>query len=202
MKKVIPVFCLSVFLLSCHLEPSIDELVETMVVQTRPDENTAFSFYTSFTLNLDTIGYISNRSQDTLAVGSYVKNVANAIKNGMAGKGYTYLTSSQNPDLGFATYIVENYSVSQTVTYPSYYYGYYGYGYGGYYGVPYVSTYVSSSTTLIINLIDLKNRDSQGRLKIIWTAFIGDIAKSNDQTGKVVEAIQQAFTQSTYLHKP
>jgi hypothetical protein len=196
------IICLSVFLLGCHSEPDIDDLIEHMVVQTRHDENTAFSFYSSFTLNLDTIGFLSNRSRDTLAIGAYVRSVTNAIKSGMEGKGYTYFTKNMNPDLGFATYIVENYGVFQTVNYPSYYSGYYGYGYGGYYGVPYVSTYISSSTTMVINLIDLKNRDSEGRLKVIWTAYIGDIAKSNDQEGKILEAVDQAFDQSPYFNKP
>ena len=202
MMRLISIVVLGIFLMGCRLEPNIDELVEHMVVQTRYDENTAFSFYSSFTLNLDTIGFLSNRSNDTLAVGPYVTHVTNAIKNGMTEKGYNYLSKDQDPDLGFATYIVENYSVFQTVNYPTYYSGYYGYGYGGYYGVPYVSTYISSSTTMVINLIDLKNRDSQGRLKVIWTAYIGDIAKSNDQTGKILQAIDQAFDQSPYFSKP
>ena len=193
---------LSLLLLSCHIEPSADELVAHMVVQTRYDENTYFPFYTSFTLSLDTLGLLSNHSRDTLVVGSYAGYVTNAIKDKMTSSGYVYLPKDQNPDLGFATYMVEDYSVFQTINYPTYYYGYYGYGYGGYYGTPYVSTYTSASTTLVINLIDLKNRDSQGRLKVIWTAFIGDLARSNDPTGKVLEAIHQAFDQSPYLHTP
>ena len=131
MRKII-FFGLSIILLGCHLEPDVNELVNHMVVQTRYDENTCFNCYNSFTLSLDTIGFLSNRSHDTIAVGQYVQNVTGAIKSGMSEQGYNYLFKSQDPDLGFATYIVENYSVFQTVNYPSYYYGYYGYGYGGY----------------------------------------------------------------------
>lgn len=202
MLRVAVLLGLNVLLFGCRLEPDVDALVEHMVVQTRYDENTCFKCYNSFTLSLDTIGFLSNRSRDTIAVGQYVNSVTGAILNGMTAKGYSYLAKNQNPDLGFATYIVENYGVFQTVNYPSYYSGYYGYGYGGYYGVPYVSTYISSSTTMVINLIDLKNRDINGRLKVIWTAYIGDIAKSNDKTGKILEAINQAFDQSPYFSKP
>lgn len=201
MKRSLILIGFSLCLLGCHLQPDADELVEHMVVQTRYDENTCFKCYNSFTLSLDTIGFLSNRSRDTIAVGQYVKNVTGAIWDGMVEQGYSYVAKNQDPDLGFATYVVENYSVFQTVNYPSYYSGYYGYGYGGYYGVPYVSTYISSTTTLVINLIDLKNRDINGRLKVIWTAYIGDIAKSNDKTGKVLEAIKQAFDQSPYFAK-
>jgi hypothetical protein len=200
--RLFALFGLSIFLIGCRLEPDAEELLENMVVQTRYDENTCFNCYSSFTLSLDTIGFLSNRSRDTLAVGPLVSQITETIKNDMSAKGYGFLPKNQNPDLGFATYVVENYSVFQTVNYPSYYSGYYGYGYGGYYGVPYVSTYISSSTTMVINLIDLKNRDSQGRLKVIWTAYIGDIANSNNPTVKIVQAIDQAFDQSPYFFKP
>ena len=200
--RTIAVFLFCLALWGCHIEPTADELVEHMVVQTRHDGNTAFSFYNSFTLSMDTLGFLSNVSNDTLFLDEdYAPYVTQAFKSNMEEAGFTYLEKNQSPDLGIAAYIVQNYSVFQTVNYPTYYSGYYGYGYGGYYGVPYVSTYINSSWTMVVNLIDLKNRDSQGRLKVIWTAYIGDLARSNDQVGKVLEAINQAYDQSPYLHK-
>jgi hypothetical protein len=117
-----------------------------MIVQTEYRENTAFSFYSSFTLNLDTIGLLTSRDpNDTIIVNDSDNNNINeltgTIKNNMVDAGYLYVTKDQNPDLGFAVAIVENYNVFQQVIYSSYYSGYYGYGYGGYYGVPYVATY-------------------------------------------------------------
>ena len=190
-------------LMACHISPSAEDLVQHMVVQTTYNENTAFSFYSTFTLSPDTLGLLSNVDPDTLFSNEYARKATAAIKKNMINAGYTFLTRKQNPDLGFAAYVVENYNVFQQVNYLPYYSGYYGYGYGGYYGTPYVSTYDYSTTFMVINLIDLKNRDAENRLKVIWTAYIGDLEHSVDQQGKVLEAIDQAFRQSAgYLHRP
>lgn len=193
------------FLTGCKITPSADDLLKEMAVQTRYDkESTAFWLYNTFTLSLDTLGYLSNASRDTILVHpqyNHPRVVTQEIKNKMSEAGFTYVDKSQSPDLGFAATIVENYDVFQQINYPTFYNGYYGYGYGGYYGVPYVSTYVSASTTLVINLIDLKNRDSQNRYKVIWTAYIGDIVQSTDRLGSVAKAIDQAFEQSPDLRK-
>ena len=169
-----------------------------MLVQTKYDENTAFSFYNSFTMAPDTLGLVSNVDVDTLFTSPYAVSVTARIKQNMMQAGYTFLNKNAAPDLGIAAYVVENYNVFQQVNYPTYYYGYYGYGY---YGNPYVSTSTTSTTSLVINLIDLKNRDSQGRLKVLWTAFIADLEKSVDYEQNVLDAIDQAFDQSTYLKK-
>lgn len=192
-------------LLGCKVTPNINDLVERMVVQTTYDENTDFGFYTTYTLSLDTLGLYANYTEDTILIDQikgqgYVNSVTNKIKNEMAEAGYTFVSKDQNPDLGFAATVFDNYNVYQQLSYPTYYNGYYGYGYGGYYG-PVVTTYEYSSSTLVINLIDLKTPYPEGR-KVIWKAFIGDITKSNDPEGKVLEAIQQTFEQSPYLSKP
>lgn len=196
---------LMMFVIGCKTTPDPNELLEHMVVQTTYDKNTDFSFYTSFTLSLDTLGLYANYTEDTLFIDdageTYVHSVTTKIKDEMAAGGYTYVLKDQDPDLGFAATVFDNYNVYQQISYPSYYSGYYGYGYGGYYG-PIVSTYEYSSTTLVIHLIDLKHRDAQGRLKVIWRAYIGDIAQSNNPNQKILEAIKQAFEQSPYLSKP
>ncbi len=196
--KILTVLALMV-LFGCQLKPTPEELVKIMLVQTKYDENTAYDFYNSFTLSPDTLGLVSNVDADTLIVSQYAKNVTASIKNNMTQAGYAFLKKNQNPDLGLAAYVVENYNVYQQVNYPTYYYGYYGYGY---YGTPYVTTQTYSATSLVINLIDLKNHDAQGRLKVLWTAFIGDLDNSVNPSQNVLNAIDQAFAQSPYLHRP
>jgi len=190
------------FALGCRITPSEEDLLQHMVVQTAFDKNTAFFAYNSFTLSRDTLGLLSTRTADTLILTQYAKQVTDRIINKMTGSGYLFLEKNQFPDLGIAAYVVEDYNVFQQVNYPTYYSGYYGYGYGGYYGYPYVSTYTSTSTTLVINLIDLKTPGQQGMLKVIWKAYIGDLLQSVDPVQKVLEAIDQAFAQSPYLHRP
>lgn len=182
----------------CEIGPSGGLLAETLVVQTREDENTAYSFYNTFTMAVDTLGLVSNATRDTLFVNNYSKTITAKIKGGMQTAGYQFVGKKQNPDLGVAAYVVENYSVYQQVSYPTYYGSNY-YGYGGYYS--YVSTSVSQSATLVIELLDLKNRNAQNQLKVIWLVYVGDLYFSNDPVGNVLEAIDQAFKQSPYLKK-
>jgi hypothetical protein len=120
--------------------------------------------------------------------------------------GYQYQPVEQNPDLGLNIYVVNDRSVYQSVSYP-YSYGYPGYSYGGYYGgyygyynYPYVNTYVTNQAILVIDLGDRKN-GTAGSPRLLWEVNLGDLITSVDQTGKVLEAIDQAFVQSPYLHK-
>jgi hypothetical protein len=189
--------------MGCQLRPADSDLVQRMVVQTEYDEFTSFSAYNSFTLSLDTLGLLSSRVADTLILDNYAHQVTARLKTNMDAAGFPFLSKNQDPDLGIAAFVVENYDVFQQINYyQPYYSGYYGYGYGGYYGYPYITTYTSSTTTMVINLIDLKNRDAQNRLKVIWTVYIGDLLKSVDYEQRILEAIDQAFRQSPYLNKP
>lgn len=192
---------LIVLLAGCKDMPDENDLVERMLVQTTYDENTAFSIYNSFTLSLDTLGLYANWTEDTLFVSNYSKQVTAKIKDEMVAAGYQFVAKDQDPDLGFAATVFDNYNVYQQISYPTYYNGYYGFGYGGYYG-PIVTTYANSSSTLVIHLIDLKNRDAENRLKVIWKAYIGDLARSSNTNQKTLDAILQAFNQSPYLAKP
>lgn len=205
MKFLASLIIVSLGFWACQTAPNLNDRVERMVVQTTYDENTDFGFYTTYTLALDTLGLYANYTEDTILIDEvkgqgYVNVVTNKIKSEMAAAGYTFVNKDQNPDLGFAATVYDNYNVYQQISAPTYYSGYYGFGYGGYYG-PIVTTYEYASSTLAINLIDLKTPYPEGR-KVIWKAFIGDIAQSNDPRNKVLEAIKQSFDQSPYLAKP
>lgn len=188
-------------LTGCREVPTAEDLLQNMVVQTTKNEFTDYSFYQSFTMSPDTLGLYANYTADTFFVDDYSKSITAKIKSEMQLAGYTFKARNQSPDLGIAATVVDNYNVYQQLTFPNYYTGYYGYGYGGYFG-PIVSTYQVSSSILVINLIDLKNRDAQGRLRVIWQAYIGDLLQSVDPQVKVIEAIDQAFEQSPYLMRP
>jgi len=179
-----------------------------MAVQTNYDKAAAFSSYASYAMPLDSIGQIYNADPtDTIIVGDYATLITNTIKSNIDSRGFVHVQHNQNPDLSINVFVVRDYSVFQTVSYPGYYGGYPGYyypsyyGYGGYYGYPYVSTYSTQSGTLIIEAVDLKNRDNQNKVRVIWTAYIGDVISSIDRTAKTREAINQAFSQSPYFNK-
>jgi len=191
---------------SCEDKPSTGDLVKDMVVQTNYDNTVAFNGYTKYAMPLDTIGLVSNASDASAIVNNYSKAVTNAIKKNFDARGYQRVPLDQKPDFGVNVFVVNDLSVFQSVVYPNYYYGYPGYGYGsyygygGYYGYPYVNTSVYNQAILVIEFADL-NSIQNGNAKVVWTANIGDLITSVDQTGKVLEAIDQAFVQSPYLKK-
>ena len=191
---------------SCSPSPDLSSLVKDMVVQTGFDNSADFSRYSTYAMPVDTIGQIYNLApQDTIIVGDYAKLVSGTVKDNLDRAGYTQVALNQNPDLGINVYVVRNYRVYQSYISPGYYgpgFGYYNYyPYSGYYYAPYVTYSSSNTATLIMEMLDLKNKDSKGRIRMIWTAHIGDVVTSYDSYQKSAEGINQAFLQSSYIRK-
>jgi hypothetical protein len=86
------------------------------------------------------------------------------------------------------------------VVYPGNYYSGY-YGYNSFYYYPYIQTYVSNTGVLIIELVDLKNRTPDNKVKVIWTAHLGDVYNTLDRVKQAQSGIEEAFTQSPYIAK-
>lgn len=190
---------LGLLLAGCQPVPDAEELNKNLVVETDYDDTVNFRDFTTYTLTLDTLGLISNTTKDTLQLGSYARDITEKIKANMDARGYTYVNKNQNPDLGFVAFLVSDFSVYQSISYPRYGGGYYSSYYGYYY--PRVNTYATSSTVLILQLVDLNTKTSQNQFKLIWRGFIGDLSSSVDPFQKSVEAIDQVFVQSTIIGK-
>jgi len=181
----------------CQPVPSDDELNQDLVVQTDYDETADFRSYTTFTLTMDTLGLISNNLRDTLILGDYAQAITSKIRTNLNGRGYSMVGKSQNPDLGVTAFIVNDFNVFQTISYPRYGGGFYSPYYGYYY--PVVNTYASNSALLILQLTDLKKKNSQNQFQVVWSCYIGDILSSVDPFPKSVEAVDQAFVQSPII---
>ena len=194
---------------SCQTEPDSAELIDEMVVSTNYDPNADFTAYTTYAIPTDTIGFVSNNSNDTIITSpesSYPRHVLNNIRANLDALGYTRVSRTENPDLGVNVMVVNDFNVFQEVVYPnsygypgSYYSGYYGYG--SYYYYPYVNTYAYNTGVLIIELVDLKNRNQQNQVKVVWDAYLGDLYSTIDRNTQTEDAIGQAFIQSPYLGK-
>ena len=155
---------LGLFLVGCQPVPSAEELNQDLVVETDYDNAVNFADFSTYTLTLDTLGLISNTTNDTLQLGSFAREVTTRIKANMDARGYTYVEKNQNPDLGFVAFIVNDFSIYQTIRYPSYGGGYYSSYYGYYY--PIVNTYASNSTILILQLVDLNTKTAQNSVSL------------------------------------
>jgi Domain of unknown function (DUF4136) len=196
---------------ACEPEPDDLKLLDEFVVSTNFDEAGDFANYQNFSLPVDTIGFISNNTTDTILTASQsslVKPILTKINQNMTSRGYTRVEKTDNPDLRINVFIVNNIDFFQQVVYPGNYYPYsgyggYGYGYGSsyYYNYPYVQTYESNTGALVIEIIDMVNRTVDNKVKVIWTAYMGDIINAVDREKQSVEAIDQAFIQSSYIQK-
>lgn len=193
------IFILITFtLLGCGTQPQLAELVNDMVVLTNFDETLDYKQYATYTMPLDTVGLISNTTNDEYLADEYATLITAAVKRNLDQTNHTMVDLNASPDIGVNVLIVNDLSVFQSVYYPSYYYpsayGYYGYGgYGGYYGIPTYS--YSQQAMLVIEFVDIKTEKS------IWVANIGDLVNSFDTRTKTREAIDQAFAQSPFLNR-
>ncbi|MBX2947528.1 MAG: DUF4136 domain-containing protein [Cyclobacteriaceae bacterium] len=211
MKGKLIIIAALVALAGCNLQPQSGELARDMVVQTQYDQQSVtgvfnvFTEYETFVLRHDTIGFVSNRSNrkyliesDLNIANGYVKPIINLVGLNLASRGYDRVEEDENPDFAVNIVILDNFSFFQTIQYPGFYPGGY-YGFYGYY-FPIVNTYYSNYTTLVIEIVDVKNATGN-QYKVIWKAFIGDLNNTFDLRGKTLEAIDQAFVQSPYIQK-
>jgi hypothetical protein len=189
---------------SCEPEVDNRRLLDQLVVSTNYDPEAVFENYGTYAISTDTIGYVSNTTNDTIwtykaGTATYPRDVISAVRKEMVANGYTEVDRTENPDVGMNIYIVENLNLFQQVYYPSYYSSYYGYG--GYYYYPYVQTYAYNTATLVVEMVDLKNRDASNKVKIVWNAYMGDVVNSVDYIQQSVDAIKTAYGQSPYLNQ-
>ena len=194
---------------SCQTEPDTAELIDQMVVSTNYDPDANFSAYMTYAIPTDTVGFVSNNSSDTIITSptsTFPREVLSAIKENLEGRGYVRVKRNENPDMGVNVMVVNDFNVFQQVVYPnyygnsgSYYSGYYGYG--SYYSYPYVNTYAYNTGVLIVELVDLRNRTPDNKVKVVWDAYMGDVYSTIDRSAQSTDAINQAFIQSPYIGK-
>lgn len=193
----------------CQTEPDSAKLIDDMVVSTNFDPEAEFGAYLTYAIPTDTIGFVSNNSNDTIIVSSesdFPKHVLTAIRQNLDARGYTEVSKAEDPDVGMNVMVANDFNIFQEIVYPGYY-GYPGnyysgyYGYGSYYYYPYVNTYAYNTGVLIVEMVDLKNRTPDNKVKVVWDAYMGDVYSTIDRLAQSQKAIDQAFVQSPYLDK-
>jgi hypothetical protein len=205
MKKYILVYA-GLLLAMTACETPIDErkLVDEFVVITNFDTDADFSSYSTYAIPTDTIGFLTNTNRnDTLLLQSeedFPRPVLEKIRASLDSRGYTRVGRNENPDLGVTVTLVNDFNLFQQVVYPAGYYSGY-YGYGSWYYYPYVNTYAYNTGVLIVELVDLKNKNAQNEVRVVWNSYMGDVYASRTPKEDAVDAINQAFTQSDYINK-
>jgi len=208
MKKIL--ILASVLGLSWSCKPEADSLrlLDQLVVSTHYEADVNFGEYATYSMSTDTIGFVSNSNpNDTIIVQSqstFPRTVLNKVESNLDGLGYSRVAANENPDLRVNVYVVNDFNLFQQVVYPSFYYpSYYGYGYGygSYYAYPYVNTYSTNNGSLVVEILDLRNIRPDNTIRVIWSAYMGDVYSTIDLIKESEEGIDQAFLQSPYLGK-
>lgn len=189
--------------MSCEPQPEDAELLDQLAVFTDYDTEVDFNSYVTYAIPTDTISLYSNASSSkflTAGNSDYPRPVVNAIKTNMNNRGFVLKTRKENPDLGINVSLIHDFNVYQNVYYGGGGYGggYYGYG-SSYYYPSYVTTSTTNNGTLIIEIVDLKNKTPDNKVKVIWTGTMGDVINAVDIINQSVNGVTQAFTQSAYL---
>lgn len=196
---------------ACQPEPDANRLYDELVVSTNYDPQADFSRYSTYAISVDTIGLRSNASSDSIIVASesgLPRPALEAVSSNLDKAGYRRVDKSENPDLGVNVVVVTDLNVFQELVYydpyydPYYYGGYYPgyYGYGGSYYYPYVNTYAYNTAVLVLELVDLKNRNSNNLVRVVWNAYLGDLISTFELVPQTEAGIDQAFKQSPYLN--
>jgi hypothetical protein len=202
MKGMVPAL-LALFSAACQPEPDNLKLLDNLVVETNYDTDANFDAYQTYTLKVDTVGFISNQYSDTILVtprhSTLPRTIVNQIKSNMTQRGLERVEQNADPDLGIIVFIVNDINVFQQVVYPGYYYPSNYYNYYSYYAYPYVQTSVTNTGALVIEFVDLKNKTADNKVKVVWSSYMADIVSTVDRETQTKDGIDQAFVQSPYI---
>ena len=208
--KTFLVILLVSVLFSCRKEPNSEDLKLEQVVATDRDLAANFSNYATYFIS-DTVSIVASASTDSILTGPMALQLVNAVKTNMNNKGYTFKPRSAGlPDLGLRLTVIKD--ITRTAVcggwwdgwwgyYPPWYWG--CYYCGGYY-YPWCTTYTYTVGTSTLYLFDIKNQGANHNIRALWGAtMFGVFSTTNNQTNAdlTTTAINQAFTQSTYLKK-
>jgi len=197
-------------LFSCRKEPNTEDLKLDQVVATDRDLTANFSGYATYFIS-DTVSIVASASTDSILTGPMALQLVNAVKTNMNARGYTFQPRSAGlPDLGLRLTVIKD--ITRTAVcggwwdgwwgyYPPWYWG--CYYCGGYY-YPWCTTYTYTVGTSTLYLFDIKNQGANHNVRALWGAtMFGVFSTTNNQTNAdlTTTAINQAFTQSTYLKK-
>jgi hypothetical protein len=197
-------------LFSCRKEPNTEDLKLEQVVATDRDLTANFSGYATYFIS-DTVSIVASASTDSILTGPMALQLVNAVKTNMNASGYTFKPRAQGlPDLGLRLTVIKD--ITRTAVCGGWWDGWYGYYppwnwgcyyCGGYY-YPWCTTYTYTIGTSTLYMFDVKNQGTNHNVRALWGAtMFGVFSTTNNQTNAdlTTTAINQAFTQSTYLKK-
>ncbi len=208
MKKLIPILFALVLLSACQKEPSTTDLDNDFVVFTNYDTATDFSQFSSYYV-ADSVLLVTAQEEVSYLSATYSTAILEAFISEMDAMGYVS-AEKDSADLGLQISYIENsyFLASYTATpywwwgYPSYWTPSYWGGWGGGWYYPYVIRYRFNVGSLLGELVNLTvDEGTTTDLPVVWNCYLTGLLSGSDELDEdlAVGAIEQAFTQSSYL---
>ena len=208
MKRIIFLSTLALLALACQKEPYSQDGDGEYLVYTSPAKDVDFSKSRTFDI-ADSVLVIGQTKEPFYSKSDNALALIQAYRTNMEKLGYIYLPSNPDAQLGLQVTFAEN--TQRFVRYyddPYWWLDYPGYWPAGYWGnwtgwyYPYPVVYSYTTNALITDMVDLTAGEQDGKLKIIWSCYIGGPASAsiNYDVKRMSAAVDQAFVQSPYLN--
>lgn len=198
---------LALLAIACQKEPSPQDGDNEYLVYTSPSKDVTFTSYRTFDL-ADSLLIIGQTDKPVYSQSDNALALIQAVRTNMENLGYIYTPDNPDADLGIQmTYIIKTERYVSFYNDPYWWLDYPGYWPSGYWGnwtgwyYPYPVTYTYTTNALIADMVDLTAGEENGKLKIVWSCYIGGPASAsiNYDVQRMQEAVNQAFAQSPYL---
>lgn len=175
-----------------------EDIEDFDIVGTFYDENVNFSTFKSYAMP-DTIAKVENSGVSS-EKGQYDDLILSQVAANMTAAGYTRVNDPAQADMLLTLVISrKDNALEDNYDYGDYYGDDYdGYGSGGYYNSG--TDYQLETGTLIMNLADHKDQSGSTRPSM-WVGMINGVTEQSftNTSRRLIELINQAFAQSTYL---
>ncbi len=176
------------------------------VVVTKYDKETDFSALRTFSM-IDSVYHITGdttKSDSELLSRDSDALIVSTIRQNMLDYGYTEIKDPSEQNKPAVVVVIQALGTQVDQYYSGGWYPWYGYGWGGWWGYPgYYPPYVGKSTyylgTLYIDYFDVAASEGSDNFVVPWYATINGLLQSSNGEERLVNTIDQAFSQSPYL---
>lgn len=208
MKKLIPLLLAVFIFTACEKTADMDKLDNYFVVYTNYDKSADFKQFTTYYLP-DSILVIGDKNKQEYWLDNDAQKIIDTYVLNMNNRGFIRVTEKEEADLGLQLSYIKNTYVFTDYGYPEWWWGYPGYwdvpywgNWGGGWYYPYVVNYSYSTGSFLTELLNLEAPQGQSaKLPILWTAYMSGMLSGSTSTNVelAIQAVSQAFSQSTYL---
>lgn len=208
MKKLIPLLLAVFIFTACEKTADMDKLDNNFVVYTNYDKSADFKQFTTYYLP-DSILVIGDKNKQEYWLDNDAQKIIDTYVLNMNNRGFIRVTEKEEADLGLQLSYIKNTYVFTDYGYPEWWWGYPGYwdvpywgNWGGGWYYPYVVNYSYSTGSFLTELLNLEAPQGQSaKLPILWTAYMSGMLSGSTSTNVelAIQAVSQAFSQSTYL---